>query len=81
MSASASAYLIGREQVVDQLMHVESDDLGNVEQLDNIDAATTALDLRDDGLIAAEFSRESGLAQPGAVALLDKKIDQADMTG
>ena len=77
---SSFARLVGREQVLDDSVNVEFDDLVDFEQFDNVNPATAALDLRDDGLVAAEFRREFGLAQPDAIALLDDQVDEADVS-
>ena len=79
--SSTLAGVIDREQFVYDGMHVEADDCGNVEKFDDIDAATTTLDLRDDGLVAAQLRRETCLAYSGAVALLDNQVDESDVPG
>jgi hypothetical protein len=70
-----------RKQVVDEGMNVESDDRGDVEKLDDVDAAAAALDLRDNGLVAAKFFGKVGLAEPRAIALFDKEVDEPDVSG
>lgn len=77
---SAFARLVDREQVLDNRMNVEIDDCGGVEQFDDVNPATAALNLRDDRLVAAEFRREFGLAEPDAIALLDNQVDEADVS-
>ncbi len=62
-------------------MDVESDDFGDVEKLNDIDAATSAFDLGDYGLVSTKFRRKVGLAQLGMIALLDNEVDQADVSG
>lgn len=69
-----------REQVVHQCVNVESDHFGNLKELDHIDTSATALDGRNDRLIAIEFLGEIGLAQARALALLDEQINQADLS-
>lgn len=43
-------------------MNVQPNYLSDVEKLDEVDTTAAALDLRDNGLIAAEFRRKFGLA-------------------
>lgn len=62
-------------------MHVEANHLGNVEQLDNVDASAAAFDGGNNRLIAAEALGHVGLAQAGAFALLDEEIDEAQLSG
>lgn len=77
----AVARLPGGKQVVDDSMNVETDDLCNVEKLYDIDAATPALDLGNDGLVSAKFCRKLSLTQLGVIALLDNEVDEADVSG
>ena len=67
------------EQIVDQAVKIEADDFGNVEELDNVDASPSALDRRDDGLVAFETTGELSLADPSTVALLHQEFDQAHL--
>lgn len=68
------------EQVVDQRVYIEVDRGGNVEQLDHVDPSSTALDRRHDRLIAVQLLGEVGLAQARTFALLDKQVDQANLS-
>lgn len=62
-------------------MNIKVDDFCNVEKLNDIDATTSALNLRDDGLVSGKFRRKLGLAQLGAIALLDDEVDEANVSG
>lgn len=66
---------------VDQRMDVEIDGFGDVQQFHDVDAATAALDGRDDGLVSAEPVGELRLAETGALPLLHDEVDQAQLSG
>ena len=68
------------EQVVDQCVYIEVDRGGDVEQLDHVDPSSATLDRRHDGLIAVQLLGEVGLTQARTFALLDKQVDQADLS-
>ena len=50
-------------------------------EVHDIDAATPAFDLGNNGLVSAKFRRKFGLAQLGVIALLDNEVDEADVSG
>ncbi len=79
-SNSALGHLGGGEQVIDQGVEVEADRLGDLEQFDDVHAATAGLDLRHDGLVAAEALGQLSLAQARALALLDQSIDEPNLS-
>ena len=61
-------------------MDVEPDHLRDVEQFDDVYPSSAALHRGDDGLIAVETFGEVGLAEACTFALLDKQVDQADVS-
>lgn len=79
LSSARTSFWRG-EQVVDQRVYIEVDRSGDVEQLDHIDSSPTALDRRHDRLIAVQLLGEVGLAQARTFALLDKQVDQANLS-
>ena len=79
LSSTRTAFWRG-EQVIDQRVYIEINCGGDVEQLDHVDPSPTALDRRHDRLIAVQLLGEVGLAQASTFALLDKQVDQADLS-
>lgn len=61
-------------------MDVETDDLSDIEKLHDVDAPAAALDLRNDRLVSAKFFGKVSLAEPRTIALLDKEVDEADVS-
>ena len=77
---SALGHLGSGDQVIDQGVEVETDHLGDIQELDDVHAATAGLDLGNDGLIAAEAFGQLSLAKARALALLDQSIDEPNLS-
>lgn len=69
------------QQIVDERVKVEPDRGGDVEQFDDVDATSAALDGGDDRLVSAEPVGELRLAEAGSLPLLHDEVDQAQLSG
>lgn len=61
-------------------MYVKANRVGDVEQLDYVNAAAAAFDRGDHGLVSTEPLRKLRLTEAGALALLDQNIDEAHLS-
>lgn len=66
-----------RQQGVDHFVNIETDHLGDIEELHDVDTSAPRFHSRDDGLISAQRIGERRLAQASLLALRDEQLDEA----
>ena len=67
-------------EFIDELMNVEADDGGEIEQFDHVDPALATLDVRDEGLMPTESRGNLALGQTCRLAPLHQEFGQPAMT-
>lgn len=63
-------------QFDEQFAGIETQHVGNIEQFDDIDAAASAFDRGDHGLIAPQLGCELRLGKARTFAMADQQVDQ-----
>ena len=69
-----------RSNLVHDFEHVDFEDLGNLEELDEIDPTSSTFDRRYHRLVSADPTSELMLSETGALSSLHEQIDELDVT-